>query len=798
MVPADPREPVDPGAGQGSLFSSSRGPPAAARISIDGVLARITFQNAETGFTVARIAVNGGGEVTAVGELTGVREGMALRLHGSWIEDRKFGKQFKAVDYEEDSPKTLEGVQKFLAGDIAGIGPELARRMVAKFGMDTLQIAEHDPVRLTEVAGIGAKRAAEIAAAIGEQGRWKTLRLFLRTHGLSTGFTRPIDNALGRDAIALIRDNPYRLIREIRGIGFRSADALALSLGLDRDAPARLVAGLEHALGELVGDGHTHAPEDVAIERAAQLLGVDRNRLAAPLEQLERSRRVIREVLGEQGRCVAPATIVAMEREAAGALAELIGTANKTSTLDVERTISEFEIASGLALAPQQRRAVIAAAIDKCVVITGGPGVGKTTIVRAVVDLARRMQRKILLGAPTGRAAKRLAEATGAEAVTLHRLLEYQPQGDAFARNALRPLDADLVIVDETSMVDLELFHALVIALRPRSQLVLVGDVDQLPSVGAGAVLADVIASGAVTVVRLTEIFRQAAQSRIVTSAHRINQGELPDLDGGPAASDFYFIAREEPVAAREAVIELVAERIPAKFGFDRISDIQVLAPMHRGELGTQALNAALQARLNPAVGAPVLQRGDRTYRAGDKVMQVENDYDRGVFNGDIGVIDTIDVENFRLRVALGDGRVAEYERADLDQLVHAYAVTIHKSQGSEYPAVIIALASQHFVMLGRSLLYTAVTRGKKLVIVVGSRRALSVAVRNETSRQRWTWLAERIRAAAEAEPDGGPDAPTADEPADESAGPAEPPEPAADEMPTDSLDAVDDPDVLV
>jgi exodeoxyribonuclease V alpha subunit len=778
MCAADPREPAPPGGDQGSLFGgtasssssssgagAARGPASSA--TLDGVLERITFQSPETGWTVARIAVNGGGAATAVGELIGVREGMALRLHGAWVDDRKFGRQFRANDYEEDTPKTLDGVTRFLAGDVAGIGPELARRMVAKFGMDTLAVAEHEPARLTEVAGIGDKRANEIARAIAAQGRWKRLRLFLRTHGLSASFARSIDAALGPDAVGLIRENPYRLIREIRGIGFRIADALAISLGLARDAPARLTAGLEHALRELVGDGHTYAPEAVALDRAAQLLAVDRTALGAPLERLEREHRIVREVLGDQGRCVSLAAVATLEKEAGGAIAELIRTPNRTSTLDVERTISEFELASGLALAPQQRRAVIAAATEKCVVITGGPGVGKTTIVRAVVDLARRMRRDFVLGAPTGRAAKRLAEATGADARTLHRVLEYQPQTDSFGRDALRPLDADFVIVDETSMVDLELFHALVTAIKPRAQLVLVGDVDQLPSVGAGAVLGDVIASGAATVVRLTEIFRQAAQSRIVTSAHRINHGELPDVEApgaSGAASDFYFIARDEPVAARNTIIELVAERIPARFGFDRTRDVQVLVPVHRGDLGTIALNSELQARLNPTrEGAAELTRGERVFRAGDKVMQIENDYERqvvpgpdGVFNGDIGIIEAVDADQGVMRVALADGRVTSYERADLDQLVHAYAVTIHKSQGSEYAAVIIALANQHFVMLGRSLLYTAVTRGKKLVVIVGSRRALAMAVRNATARARWTWLAERIRAAAEGDAGAG------------------------------------------
>ena len=727
--------------------------PAGELTAVDGTLGRIVFHNPETGFTVARIHVVGGGEATAVGELSHVPEGTPLRLRGQWVDDRKFGRQLKVAGYQLRSPETLVGIEKFLgSGLIPGIGVELARRMVAKFGMDTLRVVEAEPARLTEVEGIGPSRASKIAAAFAEHRHVQDVMVFLRGHGVSAAFAGRIVRKYGHDAIRVVRENPYRLAVEVWGIGFRTADAIAEKLGLARDAPERLRAGLVHVIGEHVEDGHTHVPEDALLDRAAEILAVARDKLVAPLGDLEQARVVTREVLGDRGRCVGLAAITAMEIEAATAFADLLHTPTRGVVLDVEQAVAHFEASTGLALAPQQRAAVIAAAVDKCVVITGGPGVGKTTIIRAVVDLATRMRRRIALAAPTGRAAKRLAESTGAEAVTLHRLLEFQPQAGEFARTKLNPLDADLVVVDETSMVDLALFKALVVALQPRAQLVLVGDVDQLPSVGAGAVLADTIASGAATVVRLTEIFRQAAASRIVTSAHQINAGVVPDLDRSPDGSDFYFIARDDPQAARETVVELVAERIPARFGHDRVTGVQVLAPMHRGDLGTAALNQALQARLNPAdPHKPELTRGERRFRVGDKVMQLKNDYDRNVYNGDIGLVEAIDPDHDRLRVALGDGRAADYERNDLDQLVHAYAVSIHKSQGSEYPAVVIPLATQHFMMLGRSLLYTAVTRGKKLVVIVGSRRAIGMAVRNATARARWTWLAERIRAATEA-----------------------------------------------
>ena len=530
------------------------------------------------------------------------------------------------------------------------------------------------------------------------------------------------------------------------GIGFRTADGIAMSLGIARDAPERLEAGLLHALETANEDGHMHLPDDELVQAAANLLGVPVEGLPPRLGGLDARHLVVREVLGDRGPCSALPWAHDAEATAAMRLAELARTPGRALSLDLHAAIHAFESVTGLALAPQQRKAVEAALVDKAVVITGGPGVGKTTIVKAIVHLAKLVHRRVALAAPTGRAAKRLGEATVHEAMTIHRLLEYNPHEGGFVRNRDNQLELDMLVIDEGSMVDAQLYRAVLDALPARAQLILVGDVDQLPSVGAGAVLADTIASDAATVIRLTEIFRQAAQSKIVVSAHAINHGEVPELEAAGDASDFYFINRDEPEAARATIVELVAERIAARFGFDPITDIQVLAPMHRGELGTAALNKALQDKLNPARGEAEVVRGERAYRRGDKVMQLKNDYDRGVFNGDIGVLAAIDAEAGTITVDF-DGRIAVYERNELDQLVHAYAVSIHKSQGSEYPAVVLTLATQHYMMLQRSLLYTAVTRGKKLVVIVGSKRALGLAVRNADAKQRYTWLAERVRA---------------------------------------------------
>ena len=729
-------------------------------VTLDGTLERITFRGDDY-YTVARFTTDKGEAITIVGKLVEMNEGTPITVVGQWVVDRKYGRQFRLSFAHPRTPKTVIGIERFLgSGLIPGIGPSLAKRLVEKFGKDTLDVIDKTPARLTEVVGIGTQRARQLAAAVAAQRHVQEVMVFLQGHGVTVAQAARIVKKYGKDAINVVRENPYRLAHEVWGIGFRTADSIADKLGMARDAPERLEAGILHALETSAEDGHLHVPDEELLAAAAELLAIDAATLQLRLAVLEASGLVIREVLGSRGPCSELPELYAAESESAARLAELASSPARSFALDIGAAIHAFESVTGLELATQQRQAIEAALRDRCVVITGGPGVGKTTIVKAIVHLARLGHRKVALAAPTGRAAKRLGEATGAEAMTIHRLLEYQPHEGGFQRTRENPLEADLLVVDETSMVDALLFRAVLDALRPGSQLVLVGDIDQLPSVGAGAVLADVIDSGAATVIRLTEIFRQAAASKIVLSAHRINRGELPDLETAGDRSDFYFISREDPEAARATIVELVAERIPGRFGFDPITGVQVLTPMHRGDLGTAAINRALQERLNPAGGGPELVRGERAFRRGDKVMQLKNDYDRNVFNGDIGVIQLIGPagrsesgplhsgsDTGALRVDF-DGRDATYERAELDQLVHAYAVSVHKSQGSEYPAVVIALATQHFMMLQRSLLYTAVTRGKQLVVIVGTRRALQLAVRNADAKRRYTWLAERVRAA--------------------------------------------------
>jgi exodeoxyribonuclease V alpha subunit len=736
------------------MFSEPPQTPAATA-TLEGVLDRVVFANEENAWSVVRLKVQGKPDpVTAVGNLLGVQPGESLRLTGSWIQDPKYGRQFRVAAYTTLAPATLAGIEKYLgSGLIQGIGKGLASRLVQCFGQATLEVIEGQPERLREVEGIGPQRAAAIVRAWAEQRDIKEVMVFLQSHGVSTHYAIKIYKVYGPSAVSLVRDNPYRLATDIHGIGFKTADKIAAALGTPPDAPQRIEAGTLYLLGQAADRGHVHLPRRELLEEARELLDAEPWRVEQALAALTALDQVVVEP-----RATAPAdpadpaeaavslkALHTAEEGVAARLHALLVQPSLPFEIDVERALEWFEKSERVALAPQQRQAIRAGLTRKVLVVTGGPGTGKTTLVRGIVRILEKKGQKVLLAAPTGRAAKRLAEATGGEATTLHRLLEFDPQSRAFTRNRERPLTGDLLIVDEASMLDTVLAYHLLRALPDGGRIILVGDVDQLPSVGPGRVLADVIRSGTVEVVRLTEIFRQAERSLIVVNAHRVNQGNMPVLESVDSDGDFFFIERRTPEEIVETIAHLVAKRIPARFGFDPVEQIQVLTPRNRGPLGTESLNARLRDLLNPeAPGKPTVTRGGQSLRVGDKVMQVRNNYDLEVFNGDIGRIAAIDEEEHLLRLAL-DGREVTYEFASLDEIVPAYACTIHKSQGSEYPCVVIPLHSTHYLMLQRNLLYTAITRAKRLVVLVGEERALRTAVGNRRVRARHTRLAERL-----------------------------------------------------
>ncbi len=727
--------------------------------TIEGAVDRVVYSNEENAWTVVRLAVRGRGEVTAVGNLLGVQPGESLRLKGAWVKDRKWGKQFKAESYMTVKPETFTGIEKYLAsGLVHGIGKELARRLVQHFGLDTLEVIDRAPGRLAEVQGIGKVRLERITKAWTEQREIRDVMVFLQSHGVSTTYAIKIYKLYGGEATARVRENPYRLAREVRGIGFKSADRIARHLEIAADSPQRAAAGIVHVLRQGADRGHVLMPRGTLLAETSELLEVGPDCLEPALEGLiEEGELTLVEPAaalpggaadseaafdGDAAIYLTPLEVA--ERGAAELFRSLTAQQTLPLSIDVDRAIEWFETQEKIELAWQQRQALRHAITCKLMVLTGGPGTGKTTLVKGIVRILSLKGLRIQLAAPTGRAAKRLAEATGADAKTVHRLLEYQPRERAFGRNAEAPLATDLLIVDEASMLDVTLTYHLLKAVPSRARLILVGDVDQLPSIGPGRVLADVIDSGAVEVVRLTEIFRQALNSLIITNAHRVRIGEAPVLRPPGDEGDFFFFEREAPEAILGTVKRLVAERLPRSFSFDPGRDIQVLTPMQRGLLGAANLNAELQALLNPhGVG---VTRAGRLLRTGDRVMQVRNNYDLDVFNGDVGHVGRIDFDNDVASVDF-DGRPVAYDFLELDELVLAYACSIHKSQGSEYPCVVIPLHTQHFTLLQRNLIYTALTRGRKLVIIVGSAKALEIAVATEISKRRMTLLAERLRA---------------------------------------------------
>jgi exodeoxyribonuclease V alpha subunit len=760
-----------------------------------GSIERVTFHSAESGFCVLRIKARGHRDlVTVVGHAAEISAGEWVTVSGTWVNSREHGQQFKAAFLKASAPTTAEGIEKYLgSGMIRGIGPIYASKLVAVFGVEVFEVIEQAPERLREVPGIGQVRAGRIATAWADQKVVREIMVFLHSHGVGTARAVRIFKTYGNDAVQVMAENPYRLARDIRGIGFRTADAIAARLGIAPDAMIRLRAGINYALLEATGDGHCGLPTAELLKLAADLLTVERPatsppaepkttegsaqtdepggtaakphpRPAAPANRVPLEPAVIQSALDlelSEGSVVAdslagePAIFLAHlhrdERRIAEALQELGDGSPPWGTIDASKAIPWVEQRLGLELAASQKAAVEQALASKVLVITGGPGVGKTTLINAILRILAAKKLRIQLCAPTGRAAKRMAEATGLEAKTIHRLLEFDPAAYGFRRNAELPLECDLLVVDETSMVDVPLMASLLAAIPPEAALLLVGDVDQLPSVGPGQVLADAISSDALPVARLTEVFRQAASSRIITTAHAINAGTIPDLrppaDG--ANTDFYFLPAETPEQAVALILKVVGERIPARFGLDPIGQVQVLCPMARGGCGSRSLNIELQKLLNPDPAEQVERFGWR-FAPGDKVMQIANDYDKEVFNGDVGTIDAIDADNSELSVlfpsseaGVQGSRVVVYGWGELDHLVPAYACTIHKSQGSEYPAVVIPLLTQHYAMLQRNLVYTGLTRGKQLVVLVGQKKALAMAVKNHLGRRRYTKLAE-------------------------------------------------------
>lgn len=724
-----------------------------APVPLVGVVEAVVFHNEENSYTIMQVASPEHGRVTVRGKLPAVAVGEEIRADGSWQDDRRFGRQFQAERIEALAPTTTEGIERFLAsGLIEGIGGTYAKRIVKRFGLDTFRIIEEASQRLEEVPGIGTQRRRQIKESWNRQRAVRDIMIFLHAYGLSTARALRLYKTYGAEAVAILRADPYRLARDLVGVGFRTADDIARTMGLAEDSPRRLAAGLDYALEQAEREGHCALPYQDLITEAAGLLQCAEASLGPVLESQLRKGQVELEGAGESP-LVFPTDLANAERAIAAGLARLLR-ASADTPFDAQAALSGFEAQLPFQLGPEQREAVLGVLRSRLFVITGGPGVGKTTIITAVIALCKSAHLSTVLCAPTGRAAKRLAESTGQVTFTLHRAMEFQP-GGGFARNRNRPLDGDLFVVDEASMIDLRLMASLVAALPEHGRLLLVGDIDQLPSVGAGAVLRDIISSEVVPVARLEQIYRQAAASSIVTAAHDINRGLLPVLDNAPDG-DFFFFERPDAEAISETIRHLVAERIPDRFKLHARDEIQVLTPMNKHSLGTKELNTMLQAALNPPrEGLYEIERFGVLFRSGDKVIQMRNNYDREVFNGDIGHIAEITTEPVSIHVVFSGHEEVIYEPGELDELQLAYAITVHKAQGSEFPAVVVPLAGQHHVLLQRNLLYTALTRGKQLVIIVGERSALERAIRTEESSHRHTGLAERLRRATSGGEDG-------------------------------------------
>ncbi len=721
---------------------------------LSGQIERITFTNEENGFTIAKVKVQGQKDlVTVVGNLMAPMPGEILDMRGEWAHHPKFGEQFKVAKSKTKVPATVYGIRKYLgSGLIKGLGPVMAGRIVDKFGKKTLDIIENEIDRLAEVKGIAEKSIARIEKAWDAQKEIRDVMIFLQSHGVSSAYAAKIFKRYGDRSVAVVKQNPYRLATDIFGIGFLKADSIAKELGFSDDSRVRVEAGAVYTLQQLSEDGHVYYPYEQLVERCREILGVAREPVVQAIGDLNTARQVVIEDLNDNienfeqnNKAVYLTRFYQCETGISNRLKALLSAPKLIREVDATRAIEWVQKQLSFQPAENQQAAILSALENKVMVITGGPGTGKTTIIKAILEILSKLKINILLAAPTGRAAKRMSEMTGHDAKTIHRMLEYSIHKQGFQRTEKNPLDCDLLIVDESSMIDTILMYHLLKAIPATATCIFVGDVNQLPSVGAGNVLNDMIASGAIAVIELNEIFRQARASRIIVNAHKINEGQLPALRQSEIFdpnNDFYFIEQDDPERVLEIILELSHRRIPQRFRFDPINDIQVLTPMHKGVVGAVNLNAKLQSVLNPGNGG--LIRGDRSYRVNDKVMQIRNNYDKEVYNGDIGRISDIRFEDRQVSI-LFDNRDVVYDFSELDEIILAYAVSVHKSQGSEYPVVIFPILSQHYILLQRNLIYTAVTRGQNLVIMVGSRKALAIGVNNSQTKQRYTRLRYRL-----------------------------------------------------
>jgi exodeoxyribonuclease V alpha subunit len=712
-----------------------------------GLIERVTFHSEETGFAVLRVKVKGRRELaTVVGSLATVSAGEWITAQGRWVRDSEHGLQLNATFLECTPPTSREGIEKYLgSGMIKGIGPVYAKKMVGKFGEEVLTVIEKSSAQLEEISGIGPERRRRIKEAWKEQRAIREIMVFLHSNGVSTSRAVRIFKTYGEQAIETVRANPYALAKDISGIGFKTADQIAEKIGIPKDSIIRARAGISHCLFEATNSGHCALPKEMLLDAAKGLLLVDEALIREALDRLLVNRELVEEQIGEHALVFLPA-LRATEIGIAAKIHAMCSMPSTHPAIDIGKAIEWCEKKTGTELAASQKEAIKKACESRVLIITGGPGVGKTTLINSLLLIFRAKKIKCLLCAPTGRAAKRLGDATGLEAKTIHRLLEFQPSSGGFTRNEERPLECDLLVVDETSMVDVQLMHKLLKAVPANAHIIFVGDVDQLPSVGPGMVLANLIDSGVVPIVRLTEIFRQAAKSHIITNAHRINEGKMPEFGDKTQESDFYFVEREEPEAIQSTLIRLIKERIPAKWGFDPIGDVQVLCPMNRGSLGAREMNLQLQNALNPQrPDEPRVERFGWQFRIRDKVIQTENNYDKEVFNGDIGRIKAINPDEREVAIQF-ESREVIYDFGELDEVSLAYAISIHKSQGSEFPVVIVPVAMQHYMLLQRNLIYTAITRGKKMVVLIGQKKALGLAVRNNRTGERFSGLLERLR----------------------------------------------------